>query len=290
MACGQSLDSLNQQTDLGSGSVNCTIESLGDELCINQEGESFKISEKNRNYVSSAYFNNWDVNAWYNPYRVESDLGPLVDYHGGLWRARIRPHNSFNNYLRVTYPRGKFGWNESGLSFKTSLPPRDQYFLRYRLYFEKDFDWRLGGKLPGLGGGSATAGGYKPKGTGWSSRFMWREDGELELYIYHMDMPFKYGHRFSLGKKILKTQRWYTLIMNVKVNTNNDKNGHVRAWLFDSRGKKIGERMVYNIKWRVDENAPVDKFYFATFFGGNRFVHAPRRTSHARFDTIEIYH
>ena len=81
--------------------------------------------------------------------------------------------------LRVTYPKGSLGPNEGGGVFRQKLPPLSSRSLSYRVLFEKGFDFRRGGKLPGLGGGKANTGGNKPTGDGWSARYMWGEDGKL---------------------------------------------------------------------------------------------------------------
>ncbi|MFP6888111.1 MAG: hypothetical protein VB997_11130, partial [Opitutales bacterium] len=52
--------------------------------------------------------------------------------------------------LRVSYPKGSLGPNEGGGVFRERLTPRESYRLSYRVLFEKGFDFRRGGKLPGL--------------------------------------------------------------------------------------------------------------------------------------------
>lgn len=59
--------------------------------------------------------------------------------------------------------------------------------LEYEVYFPKNFDFVMGGKLPGLHGGNLQCSGYSivPNGNNcFSTRLMWREDGEGEAYMY----------------------------------------------------------------------------------------------------------
>jgi hypothetical protein len=50
--------------------------------------------------------------------------------------------------------------------------------------FEEGFDWRLGGKLPGFGGGDEPGGGRHSL-EGFSSRIMWRGKGMMHQYSYY---------------------------------------------------------------------------------------------------------
>jgi hypothetical protein len=53
--------------------------------------------------------------------------------------------------------------------------------------FPGNFDFRLGGKLPGMHGGNLMCSGSKmlPNGTNcFSTRLMWRENGAGEVYFY----------------------------------------------------------------------------------------------------------
>lgn len=59
--------------------------------------------------------------------------------------------------------------------------------LEYEVYFPKNFDFVMGGKLPGLHGGNLQCSGYSsvPNGKNcFTTRLMWRENGEGEAYMY----------------------------------------------------------------------------------------------------------
>ena len=187
--------------------------------------------------------------------------------------------------LRVSYPKGSLGPNEGGGQFRERLAPRDAYRLSYRLLFEKGFDFRKGGKLPGLGGGKGNTGGDKPVGDGWSVRYMWDNKGSLSLYLYHLDQKTDYGDRFQLKAKAIPGQ-WLTLSQVVQVNTPGQADGRIRVWVNE---KLSLDRKGLRLRGRVKpEVALVDQFLFSTFHGGSTKDWAPRRDSHARFDDFHV--
>ncbi len=192
---------------------------------------------------------------------------------------------SKGNSLRVTYPKGSLGPNEGGGAFREHLAPRKAYRLSYRVLFEKGFDFRRGGKLPGLGGGKANTGGQKPTGDGWSARYMWGEGGNLGLYLYHLDQKTKYGDRFQLHAKAVPG-KWFKLSQVVQVNAPGKADGRIRVWIDD---KLALDQKGLRLRGKVEpEVALVDQFLFSTFHGGSSKNWAPKRTSHARFDDFLI--
>ena len=187
--------------------------------------------------------------------------------------------------LRVTYPRGSLGPNEGGGQFRERLAPRKAYRLTYRVLFEKGFDFRKGGKLPGLGGGRANTGGEKPVGDGWSARYMWGESGKLTLYLYHLDQKTDYGDRIELKAEAVPSH-WLQLEQEVTVNAPGKENGRIRVRI---DGKLALDQQGLSLRGKVKTDvALVDQFLFSTFHGGGSRDWAPKRDSHARFDDFVI--
>jgi len=187
--------------------------------------------------------------------------------------------------LRVIYPKGSLGPNEGGGAFRQRLAPLGSRSLSYRVLFEKGFDFRRGGKLPGLGGGKSNTGGEKPTGDGWSARYMWGEDGKLGLYLYHLDQKTKYGDRIELKANAIPGQ-WITLRQTVQVNAPGKADGRIRVWVDE---KLALDRKKLRLRGKVKpEVALIDQFMFSTFHGGSTRDWAPRRDSHARFDDFVI--
>ena len=192
---------------------------------------------------------------------------------------------STGNSLRVNYPQGSIGPNEGGGQFRERLAPRNAYRLTYRVLFEKGFDFRKGGKLPGLGGGKANTGGKKPTGDGWSARYMWGEGGNLSLYLYHLDQKTDYGDRIELKAKAIPGH-WLQLEQKVTVNDPGKENGSIRIRI---DGKLALDQQGLSLRGKVKRDvALVDQFLFSTFHGGGTRDWSPRRDSHARFDDFVL--
>ena len=240
----------------------------------------------------------WVMAAAEEPLHVTFDElapGPYVqdqakqEWPGLKWfalqdRARIVDGGADQRYLEVTYPQGKFGPAENGGQFLVHLPPRQEYWLDYFVMFRPGFDFRLGGKLPGLcGNGSLSTGGNNHPGDAWSARYMWKREGGVCVYLYHMDQKGKYGDSVTLPDCHFEPGQWHRLTQHLKVNTNEDRNGVLEVW-FD--GRKVIERT--DLRLRSGDKAPVDTLYFSTFHGGNTMDWAPKNDSYACYDNFLI--
>lgn len=91
--------------------------------------------------------------------------------------------------LQVTYPAGSFSHDTGGAQFYSLWNTTDgstfnSVLLTYELAFDSDFDWVLGGKLPGVRGGpdvDGCSGGDPALGENcFSSRVMWRKNAAGE--------------------------------------------------------------------------------------------------------------
>lgn len=197
--------------------------------------------------------------------------------------------------LKVTYPKGTFGPHEGGGQAKIKLVPRNEYYASYWLRFSENFSWGgkiHGGKLPGLSGGRMCSGGMNCDGTnGFSARYMWNQNGNAILYLYHMDKEHKFGNalqlRYQNGFKVMFPKgKWIKLTERIKLNTvtngiaNND--GEVQVWYNDQEVLlEKGLRFVSN-----EDN--IDSFYFSTFHGGNTAEWTPQDTCWIWFDKLII--
>ncbi len=230
-------------------------------------------------YVKTAQLRDWDVigskDSWMSKAvitRQEASLG--------------------NKSLRITYlPEVRTGgsavWN---------LPSKKEYYLSYRVKFADDFDFdgsgSSGGKLPGLGArgeqGDLCSGGQICNGdNGFSSRYMWREDGRAVLYLYHMDKPGKWGEDFQFKdsdgrKKFFERGKWHNLVQRVKINDGDQANGEIEVWMDDERVLSLNKlRFVTN-------NQGIDTLYFSTFHGGNTDKWLPDRTVYSYWDDFVV--
>ncbi|EIW60967.1 polysaccharide lyase family 14 protein [Trametes versicolor FP-101664 SS1] len=103
--------------------------------------------------------------------------------------------------MQVHYPKGSFKLSAApptprgGLSFyapgpaSVDLTTAQEATLSYSVFFPDGFDFVKGGKLPGLYGGNSddvatSCSGGRRDDDCFSVRFMWRTDGQGELYTY----------------------------------------------------------------------------------------------------------
>ena len=129
--------------------------------------------------------------------------------------------------LRISYPTGAVGPIHGGYQFLVSLPSSEELWLSYRVKFGEGFDFRLGGKLPGLtSGGAKYTGGKLPlSGDGWSARYMWRKDRGVMVYLYYLDMPGKSGEGLILRSAAFTPGKWHQLTQYIRINAPDLANG-----------------------------------------------------------------
>jgi hypothetical protein len=88
--------------------------------------------------------------------------------------------------LRVDYAAGAVG-SASGFGFYAApagVFPAEEATLSYRVYFPPDFDWKKGGKLPGLYLGKPGAAGGNWEAAAGSVRVIFKEGGVAAAYCY----------------------------------------------------------------------------------------------------------
>ncbi|MEJ6403247.1 polysaccharide lyase [Yoonia sp. 2307UL14-13] len=175
---------------------------------------------------------------------------------------------------------------------KWELPPEDEYFLSYWVRFDDDFSFngveKSGGKLPGLGADEVPTGGDDVTGeNGFSARYMWRYDGQAELYLYHMDKAGTFGDsvkfRYDNGDyAFFETGKWHNIVQRVKTNTDDNPDGEIDVWL-------DGEQVVDIDGVRLSDNGQmIDVFYLSTFYGGGGTNWLPPEDTSAHFDEVVI--
>lgn len=194
--------------------------------------------------------------------------------------------------LRVEYPQGGLGTSETGAQVELKFTPRDEAYMSYWMRFSDNFSFGTtskGGKLPGLSGGKNCSGGDSCDGTnGFSARFMWRNEGQIVLYLYHMDKPAKWGEDHPLkyedgSNVVFERGTWHHIGERVKINSSGDAyDGEVQAWV---DGKEV---LSLNGLRFTSNGDKVDKLYFSTFHGGNDQTWVPTETCYIWFDDIKI--
>jgi hypothetical protein len=171
------------------------------------------------------------------------------------------------------------------VEFIARFEPADELWLSYRVYFEPGWEWVLGGKLPGLGGGTRPTGGGGGDGDdGFSARLMWRRDGRLVVYAYHPDRPGRFGEDFPLDGRA-PVGRWFTVTQRLRMNSGPERyDGLVEVWI-------DGERRLSRtgLRWRVDGDFGIDQLAYSSFYGGSDPSWAPSTTTYARFAEFRVH-
>lgn len=184
--------------------------------------------------------------------------------------------------LRVRYPAADIGGG-AGVQFELPLRRRgDDLHLRYRVRFQRGFDFVLAGKLPGLAGGDANSGGDVPNGSdGWSGRLQWLQGGRVENYMY-LPTSDGFGTHFPWRGRLSRGS-WNCLEMRYRLNTPGRSNGRIMSWL---NGRPVLDRS--GLRFRDTRSLRIDQVYFSTFFGGNTDDYAPERAQFAWFDDFVV--
>jgi hypothetical protein len=162
---------------------------------------------------------------------------------------------------------------------KIGQEPEEIYF-RYYLRFADDWNQTVyGGKLPGISGtyGQAGWGGRKPDGTdGWSARgtYYLSISGDNPLsgthpigtYCYYADQPGTYGDTWAWTKEykgFLQKNRWYCVEQYVKMNTPEQHDGILRAWV---DGRPAFEKT--DIMFRTVDALKIEQIWMNVYHGG----------------------
>lgn len=187
----------------------------------------------------------------------------------------------------------------AGFLFREGIPPSDYMALSYDIRFPEGFDFVKGGKLPGLFGGSAPMGGEESTGeNGFTTRFMWRQDGAGEVYLYApysrnegqdvKQRPVEAGKLWgmSIGSGSWKFQpdgQFHQIRQQIQMNKPGGRNGVLRVW-YD--GKLVIEKT--DITFRTNEDLHAEGLCFSIFFGGNTLDWASPTDQQIDFANFEI--
>lgn len=258
-------------------------------------GESELLSAKFDNLNDLVFFGSFEktepgepewIRDWGIPYTVRAEHIELSSNAAHGKRA-----------IRIHFPKGSYGTSSTGAQFPIQFSliegmqqTFNSLYLSYYIYFENGFDFRIGGKLPGLMGGGASwerSGGSLPSGSnGWSLRFMWREKGRAVVYAYLPPGKYRknsnWGTDIDLGKR-LGTGKWHHIEQYVNVNSINKEDGQLRVWV---DGQLLLD--LNDVTYRTVENGngEIGGILVSTFHGGNDPRWAPTKNSYMHMDSI----
>lgn len=190
--------------------------------------------------------------------------------------------------VRVLYPQGGQQSNGSGAQWFIDLQGKSQeLYFSYWLRFDPDFDFVLGGKLPGLGGGVS----FDDRTHEWSGRLMWRENGKAEFYLHApADNDYDPGTRFWWNTEGHQATfipgRWHHIEMHYRLNTPGQFDGLMEGW-FD--GVRAAHYPAFYFRDAPTSTAQIAWVFFSTFFGGSSSdIWQAAKDEHATFDEFIV--
>ncbi|WP_458525522.1 polysaccharide lyase [Onishia taeanensis] len=220
-------------------------------------------------------------------YKTQRDWGTdhnaavLGAHQTGLGEAGLRVHYPANTSSPGDTDVGGAGFYAAPEALKGA----EAACLTYQVRFAPGFNFVKGGKLPGLYGGEAPSGGEEADGTnGFSMRYMWRRQGQGELYEYAVDQDEDYGKSVGRGRWTFPTGRWVTLEQEIVLNDAGEANGLARVWV---DGTPILEQ--HGMVYRTTRDVTIDGLMFSTFFGGHGEDWRTPSDQYADFASFRLY-
>jgi endoglucanase len=223
------------------------------------------------------------------------DLWPGTKWANGPDEGRLEvddaiAYDGSGKSVRVLYPEGGKQSGGSGAQWFMDLNGEyEELYFSYWVRFDPDFNFVLGGKLPGLGGAVS----FDDRTHEWSGRLMWREQGWAEFYVHvpeaHLNDP---GTRFWWNTEgfqaIFIPGRWHHIEIHLKLNTPGENDGLAEGW-FD--GVKAASYPGFNFRDAGTSSAQIAWVFFSTFFGGSSDDSwNATKDEHARFDEFTVSH
>ncbi len=163
--------------------------------------------------------------------------------------------------------------------------------IRYRLFFPASWQFRMGGKLPGLIPDTPVFGGSADDPVEfdrWSVRVMWiaqstaAVDGgddthaRPSIYVYDQNRDVHFGEQFPVEGFFLREETWYDIALYVKVNSHSgsqaNSDGQIKLYI-----NGVLERTLNNVK--VAGNLPsgktasdtwISQIAFHNYYGGSK--------------------
>lgn len=189
---------------------------------------------------------------------------------------------------------------DNGNVLLVALPSsRDAACMSYDVRFSPDFDFSLGGKLPGLLGVApnvppATPTGGGPTGSGWSARLMWLgpraysfageggNDNMAVTYLYHAGQTGVYGDNVEWHRHFVDGE-WHHVRQCHAMNTPGRANGSLRAWV---DGDLVVDRT--DVRYRSRSDVHITHFDWSIFRGGNTLAWAGSRDGYVDLDNVRV--
>lgn len=248
---------------------------------------------------------------WYSASQARMEWnnrnGSVTGFASNPEGSLTRQTEDGNTFLEKVYPKGRYNSKDPSVDDRLLIQwkldqPLDEAYFAYRIQVGAEFDPALGGKLPGLCGGTCPTGGQAvttaPQGThsennpiglavGWNGRAMWRADGHLVQYLYFPDQTTNYAPDFPYartgGALYLNDGGWHTIENHVRMNTPGKHDG-----LFETYYDGQLVLRLTSMRFRDDDSYGIDSLKLTGYFGGHDPDWAPATDSIVRYDDIVV--
>ncbi|TCI01417.1 hypothetical protein EZV61_17970 [Corallincola luteus] len=165
--------------------------------------------------------------------------------------------------VRTLYPQGKRTSSDSGAQWHMDINGEyEDMYLSYWVKFDDNFDFVLGGKLPGLSGSVS----FTDRTHEWKGRLMWREQGKVEFYTHFAHDRERWWWNTEGFQAQFIPNQWHHVEMHFRMNSAGEYDGLMEGW-FD--GKKAAYYDGVKFRDADEPNNKITKVFFSTFFGGS---------------------
>lgn len=246
--------------------------------------------------LNSSTVGSYNQSEWYRDWNSPT-------WHNGLDNMEIDQVEG-NKVLKFNYPMGSVGPHEGGAQWLASFSGGlEEVYFSYNLMFKPDFEWVLGGKLPGLGGGNNPGGGRDMLwDDGFSARIMWSKDsggdGTMFFYVYHQDKPGYYGDVLSFPNAYwdVSDSTWYNMTIRLVINSIDEgrlssdpqnAGNHDGILEFFLDGELVLSRT--GLRFRNLKDIRVDTRHLTSFFGGGTSEWGNTRDEWVLFDDSFVF-
>ncbi|KAF8626293.1 hypothetical protein AX15_004964 [Amanita polypyramis BW_CC] len=218
--------------------------------------------------------------------------------------------------MKVHFSSGSWAYKgpPGGVSFYAPGPPSvdlttaKEATFGYSVYFEDEFAFNKGGKLPGLYGGNSESeaigcSGGRRSSACFSARLMWRTAGAGELYTYlppFTEEPFSanerqchvpplsrcnsvYGASVGRGSFHFVPGRWTTVSQRVRLNDIGTANGEIELF--------VNGQSVINVDGLILRDSPSGRLrgiQMQSFFGGSTSEWASPKDQNIYFSDFSV--
>ena len=160
-----------------------------------------------------------------------------------------------------------------GMNFPVKLGSCIAAKCKYYVKFPTGFDFRRGGKLPGLSSYNITASGGNQSTAGdtsFTARLMWQQGGNITPYAYTAENLTRWGTTYGtgFGKSLpITTDVWYKIEETISLNNIGKSDGSCLITVND-----IVLCDIKDIVWRTNSNLKIEGVFMSSFFGGHTGV------------------